>query len=168
MTGICLILCFHHKILNVRLNRTRNQILVYVFLHTLGKTCVSEAQHPALSHCKASWTDAVTWVIIKPSLQTCYQGTAEARRSILFNGNRFRKAMWFVWLITALLRFGGFFGGNEPGTVHWTIKCLKRWFLDLNRARWCSNPTKNLPMHNGQWTSNSSLSISMKKPLYFT
>lgn len=45
-------------------------------------------------------------------------------------------------------------------------QCLKRWIPDLNRGRWCLDPTKNLSMHrldNKQCISHSSLPISINK-----
>lgn len=50
-------------------------------------------------------------------------------------------------------------------------QCLKRWFPDLNRERWCLDPTKNLSMHrldHKRCISHSSLPISMNKLWYLT
>ena len=58
--GICLILCFHHKILNGKLNKTRKQIFVYISPPTFWKTCINKAQyHQPLreSNWKEVWTD---------------------------------------------------------------------------------------------------------------
>lgn len=98
------VLCSYCGILDGELNRTRKQILAHIFLHTLGKTCVSEAQIVTSDRVTGDSVDGWCGVMSNnvTSIAEVLLGNCRAKKT--YPVSRFCRAT-SLWLITALPLF---------------------------------------------------------------